>query len=796
MGVVGLMNSLPVEVGKLGLYSDEVDDETIRASRIIAIDLHWFPSLAGVRDLVERYRQANRDAKIVLGGYTATIYSDQIIRWPGVDFVIKGDAEGSFAPLVVNLLGGSRPEEYIRIPNLVHRDFSSPHRYAVSEEDFSGQSYSEYGWFPSFLERCRRIEEGGFISLKTPTILPYIPVNRGCNHACEFCYGSPPKTRALCGRPMVIRRPQAVRRDLKRLADSGAIGSVSIFGDGIDLAGEQWARETFTEKLDLSCYMEFFNLPSLSSLEYVLNAFRQCRFSFALYENHGESDKAVDLKKLDQVLKRIGETEKSFADIFNPRPYYNVPASVGVHSAASVRSNAGWHLKVPNPLLEPERRKAEYEYFFRESYRALRRAVARPFLHAITGLGKSWAPPRYALLDRNIELKERESRKRGCFASSVIDAGETTGGTDWIAELVEDDAMLFRFERVPNVGIECQRGGGEDESSQRPNLPQNATVKYACPTQGAKTAFPSGSVHGDFCVQQGTLEDVLSNGSRGQTAWRAGLKNPTLLVDLYSGGEEKLVNLARENQRRGSISLRCCFPFHLLDGCKLAADSCPAGRLSRVLVRMDRRVSACAWGRPLATVGASSERILDEILRDQERAFRRRGCHKCASARFCSKCPYPDPFTERQFCVLVRQHGELLQAFIRLLYLIGELTEEQDGTGISASLEIETSDEHVTLRRSITKAEGNRGRKDLKEVGDVNEPTKLRSGLRFGQLDGTPYLFDINALHKVRLDETSTTLLAWLDRGGLPYAVQKCGSPKSSLNESRMLSLIYHGNML
>ena len=61
---------------------------------ICAIDLHWIHNSFGAIHVVREVKKVNPNAKIVLGGYSASYYHKELLKYyKGIDCIIKGDGE-------------------------------------------------------------------------------------------------------------------------------------------------------------------------------------------------------------------------------------------------------------------------------------------------------------------------------------------------------------------------------------------------------------------------------------------------------------------------------------------------------------------------------------------------------------------------------------------------------------------------------------------------------------------------------------------------------------------------------
>jgi len=87
-----------------------------------AIDLHWIHNAHGAIEVARIVKNINPNAKVVLGGFSASYYHDQILKYyQEIDGVIRGEGE---IPLLKYVRNVNKNQSLDSIPNLSYRDFS------------------------------------------------------------------------------------------------------------------------------------------------------------------------------------------------------------------------------------------------------------------------------------------------------------------------------------------------------------------------------------------------------------------------------------------------------------------------------------------------------------------------------------------------------------------------------------------------------------------------------------------------------------------------------------------------
>ncbi len=60
--------------------------------RLWAIDLHWLPHAHGALALATLIKKHHPDARVLMGGLSASYFHEELARHPDVDFVVRGDS--------------------------------------------------------------------------------------------------------------------------------------------------------------------------------------------------------------------------------------------------------------------------------------------------------------------------------------------------------------------------------------------------------------------------------------------------------------------------------------------------------------------------------------------------------------------------------------------------------------------------------------------------------------------------------------------------------------------------------
>jgi B12-binding domain/radical SAM domain protein len=223
------------------------------SAKVYAIELHWCVHSQGAIEIARLCKKLHPDAMVVLGGLTATVFHEEIVRkYEFVDAVIRGEAEKPFL-LLMNALGQHGTLE--GVPNLTFRDGGGEIRSKPLMEPSVDLDEFEF-------TRLDLLEPKG--SIFTPGMLPSwaIPICRGCLHNCVACGGSAYSYRTHLGRERpAFRSPEKIVEDIRKLSEQG-VELVFLFQDPRMGGREYWRRLLTTlqkEKLQLTqLTMELF----------------------------------------------------------------------------------------------------------------------------------------------------------------------------------------------------------------------------------------------------------------------------------------------------------------------------------------------------------------------------------------------------------------------------------------------------------------------------------------------------------------------------------------------------------
>lgn len=186
---------------------------------VFGIDLHWLPHAQGGLALAELVKRHHPESSILFGGLSASYYHEELIRYPFVDFVLRGDSTEEPARQLLQALRERRPLD--EVENLTwKRDDGSP---VVNPLTFIPKDL-DYVDVPDYRYALRSVFKYGNLD----NLMPYLqwmryPItmllnSRGCAENCVVCGGSVSAYRQICDRTLpAYRSPSKLIEDVRTI---------------------------------------------------------------------------------------------------------------------------------------------------------------------------------------------------------------------------------------------------------------------------------------------------------------------------------------------------------------------------------------------------------------------------------------------------------------------------------------------------------------------------------------------------------------------------------------------------
>jgi len=203
------------------------------------IDLHWLPHAHGSLAVAQLLKTLHPHTPVLFGGLSSSYYHRELLDYPFVDYVIRGDStEEPLRRLMAALKRGGDPAE---IPNLTWRDGgavrANPLSWVPEALDGVALDYRQLlRAVPRYMDLRSAIPFDRWLDYPITAALSV----RGCTQQCLTCGGSAPAYQLLCNRPRpAYRPPEVLAQDLAAIRRFNH-GPLFILGD-LRQAGEEYA---------------------------------------------------------------------------------------------------------------------------------------------------------------------------------------------------------------------------------------------------------------------------------------------------------------------------------------------------------------------------------------------------------------------------------------------------------------------------------------------------------------------------------------------------------------------------
>lgn len=237
--------------------------------KAVGIDLHWLPHAHGSIEVAKLVKQIHPEVPVIFGGLSATYFHDELIQYPAVDYVLRGDSvEPPLYELLMCLESGQVPEQ---VPNLTWKASS---KVQINPFTFVPETLDYVDLMPERMVR---------MVLRYRDLQSVLPFNgwwqnpitavftvKGCAHECVTCGSSRQACTILSkrGQPL-FRSPQNL---VKNMLDISRIskGPIFLVGD-LRQAGDENAYQTLEllreANIKNEIVFELFGMPPLEFLE-------------------------------------------------------------------------------------------------------------------------------------------------------------------------------------------------------------------------------------------------------------------------------------------------------------------------------------------------------------------------------------------------------------------------------------------------------------------------------------------------------------------------------------------------
>jgi len=252
-------------------------------SRVYGIDLHWLPHAQGSLEIAKLLKGLHPDSKLLFGGYSSTYYHQELIRYPQVDLVMRGDSTEIPMGRLFEALSEAKPLG--DVPNLTWKSEGKVTENLMSfvPEDLDFINI-DYGWIIRSVIRHRDLE--GHKPFKDWDRYPLTVAFtvRGCHQQCQVCGGSCSAMNHFLGRKRAaFRTPEKVAQDIYDI-QSYLRAPTFVVGD-LRAGGKDYADRFFGEAkrlgIDNPIILELFTPANSKFYEAASSAFASYSIEFS-----------------------------------------------------------------------------------------------------------------------------------------------------------------------------------------------------------------------------------------------------------------------------------------------------------------------------------------------------------------------------------------------------------------------------------------------------------------------------------------------------------------------------------
>jgi B12-binding domain/radical SAM domain protein len=218
-------------------------------SRAFGIDLHWLAHAHGALAIARLAKLHHPHVPVIFGGFSASYFHRELVRYPQVDYVLRGDSTEEPLRQLLGCLAASNTtaapdeERLAAVPNLTWRDRSNRVRVNPLGEVPSSLDHLDMDYRHLVRQVIRDVDFLDYVPFEHWIDYPAMAVLtvRGCRFNCSHCGGSAFSSRLICGRSTpAYRSPERLAEDMHRMYEVSR-GPAFLLGD-IRQAGLDHAR--------------------------------------------------------------------------------------------------------------------------------------------------------------------------------------------------------------------------------------------------------------------------------------------------------------------------------------------------------------------------------------------------------------------------------------------------------------------------------------------------------------------------------------------------------------------------
>ncbi len=251
--------------------------------KAFGIDLHWLVHVQGSLEIAKICKKYHPDIPVIFGGYSSTYFHEELIKYPQVDFILKGDSTEE--PLLQLIRSLKNKDDFFPIPNLTWENkktvHSNPIEYVPDNLNNLTNNYKNL-----FKLAVKNLDPKSMTAIRDWWRYPITAVMtcRGCVKNCTICGGSKYAMKHYCNRAKPsFRDADLIVKDIEQISRF-TNGPIFVVGD-LNQPGTEYADTVIhgLKKLNLKNEMvfELFEPASENFFEKLSDAVPNFNFEFS-----------------------------------------------------------------------------------------------------------------------------------------------------------------------------------------------------------------------------------------------------------------------------------------------------------------------------------------------------------------------------------------------------------------------------------------------------------------------------------------------------------------------------------
>jgi anaerobic magnesium-protoporphyrin IX monomethyl ester cyclase len=121
----------------------------------------------------------------------------------------------------------------------------------------------------------------------------------------------------------------------------------------------------------------------------------------------------------------------------------------------------------------------------------------------------------------------------------------------------------------------------------------------------------------------------------------------------------EISDVIAQKVKSGAIGPKVFLDGVFLDGCRWETELCPALDLKRIVINQNGDILPCMTGQPLGGLEDSLQDLRNNVDRIYAKIRKERECEACPADSRCSKCLFPYPLNQQEYCELQRANSNI-----------------------------------------------------------------------------------------------------------------------------------------